>query len=165
MRVALTIGAGLSVRDPAAALAGDRSALGRGGTDGVGGRGGLGGVHAAAAHAECAHRARRACPRRLVAKLWGAAAVGAAVAWGIKLAIGRCIPSSRAAAILVPYGLTYFAVTWLLRVEECAAMFARVGLRRLGGADFSLHEFVGAPAAGRLRRDPTTLYRLSLYAD
>jgi hypothetical protein len=26
----------------------------------------------------------------------------------------------------VPYGLIYFAVTYVLRVEECAAMFGRL---------------------------------------
>ncbi|MEO8371607.1 MAG: murein biosynthesis integral membrane protein MurJ [Candidatus Solibacter sp.] len=70
-------------------------------------------------------------PIGLVARLWGAAAVGAAVAWTIKLSLGRVHPAIAGAVILAPYGLTYFAVTWLLRVEECGAMFARVGrLRR-----------------------------------
>ncbi len=65
-------------------------------------------------------------PAALVARLWGSASVSAAVAWGIKLAIGRVHPVIAGALILVPYGLTYFAVTWVLGVEECGAMFARV---------------------------------------
>ena len=70
-------------------------------------------------------------PVAFVTQLWGAAGVGAAVAWGIKLLIGRVHPVIAGAVILVPYGLTYFAVTWLLRVEECEAMFGRLArLRR-----------------------------------
>jgi putative peptidoglycan lipid II flippase len=70
-------------------------------------------------------------PVALVAKLWASAAVGAAVGWGIKLAIGRHHPIVMGAAILVPYGLAYFGVTWLLGVEECASAFRRFArLRR-----------------------------------
>jgi putative peptidoglycan lipid II flippase len=70
-------------------------------------------------------------PAGLVGRLWGAAAVGAAAAWGIKLAIGAVHPITAAIFILVPYGLIYFGVTYLLRVEECGAMFARLArLRR-----------------------------------
>jgi putative peptidoglycan lipid II flippase len=69
-------------------------------------------------------------PASLIAKLWGAAAVGAAAAWGIKLSI-VAHPVVTAIVVLVPYGLIYFAVTYLLRVEECAAMFSRLArLRR-----------------------------------
>jgi hypothetical protein len=40
-------------------------------------------------------------------------------------------PITAAILILVPYGLIYFAVTYLLRVEECGALFARLArLRR-----------------------------------
>ena len=70
-------------------------------------------------------------PAPLIAKLWGSAAVGAAAAWGIKLALGHAHPIATAMLVLVPYGLIYFAVTYLLRVEECGAMFERLGrLRR-----------------------------------
>jgi putative peptidoglycan lipid II flippase len=62
----------------------------------------------------------------LIAKLWGSAAVGAAAAWGIKLAIGGARPEVTAILVLVPYGLIYFAVTYLLRVEECGALFEKV---------------------------------------
>ncbi len=71
-------------------------------------------------------------PVGLVARLWGAAAVGAAAAWGIKFAIGAVHPITAAILILLPYGLIYFAATYLLRVEECAALFARLArLRRV----------------------------------
>jgi putative peptidoglycan lipid II flippase len=71
-------------------------------------------------------------PVELVARLWGAAAVGAAAAWGIKLTIGGVHPITAATFILVPYGLIYFGVTYLLRVEECGALFDRLArLRRV----------------------------------
>ena len=70
-------------------------------------------------------------PLGLVARLWGSAAVGAAAAWGIKLAIAGTGPKVTGILVLVPYGLVYFAVTYLLKVEECAGMFAKVArLRR-----------------------------------
>lgn len=70
-------------------------------------------------------------PAALVARLWGAAAVGAAAAWGIKFAVGGVHPVSAAIFILVPYGLIYFGVTYLLRVEECGAMLDKLArLRR-----------------------------------
>jgi putative peptidoglycan lipid II flippase len=62
----------------------------------------------------------------LIAKLWGSAAVGAAAAWGIKLAIAGADPVSRAIFVLVPYGLIYFAVTYVLKVEECGALFGKL---------------------------------------
>jgi putative peptidoglycan lipid II flippase len=67
----------------------------------------------------------------LIAKLWGSAVVGAAAAWGIKLAIGDADPIMRATLVLVPYGLIYFAVTYWLRVEECGTLFEKLArLRR-----------------------------------
>jgi putative peptidoglycan lipid II flippase len=57
-------------------------------------------------------------PASLVAKLWTSAAVAAAAGWGIKAAIGAHHPVIVAIAVLGPYGLTYFAMTWLFRVEE-----------------------------------------------
>jgi putative peptidoglycan lipid II flippase len=57
-------------------------------------------------------------PASLVAKLWTSAAVAAAAAWGVKTLIGANSPILVAVAVLAPYGLVYFAMTWLLRVEE-----------------------------------------------
>ena len=49
----------------------------------------------------------------------------------IKLAIAGARPEVTAILVLVPYGLIYFAVTYLLRVEECGALFEKVArLRR-----------------------------------
>jgi putative peptidoglycan lipid II flippase len=67
----------------------------------------------------------------LIAKLWGSAVVGAAAAWGIKLAMGAAEPWVTAIFVLVPYGLIYFAVTYWLRVEECGTLFEKLArLRR-----------------------------------
>ena len=68
----------------------------------------------------------------LVTKLWFSAAAGAAAGWAVKLAIGRHDPRLTAALVLAPYGLVYFAMTYGLKVEECAAAIAR--LRRGSGS-------------------------------
>jgi putative peptidoglycan lipid II flippase len=60
-----------------------------------------------------------------VAKLWLAAAVGAGVGWAIKLVIGGHHPVIIAGLVLVPYGLTYFAVAAALGVAEVKTLFVR----------------------------------------
>ena len=62
----------------------------------------------------------------LVARLWLSALVGAAAAWGAKLAVGPRGPITLAAVTIPPYGLAYFAMTYLLRVEECTEMLRRI---------------------------------------
>jgi len=57
-------------------------------------------------------------PAMLVMKLWVSATIGAVAGWAIKLAIGRQHPWLEAVAILVPYGLLYFAATFAMGVEE-----------------------------------------------
>ncbi len=83
---------------------------------------------------------RRALNRRIgrtglslvyVIKLWLAAAIGAGVGWGIKLAIGDHHPVIVAGLVLVPYGFVYFAVTAALRVPELNSVLGRV-LRMVG---------------------------------
>ncbi|MBS1819630.1 MAG: murein biosynthesis integral membrane protein MurJ [Acidobacteria bacterium] len=64
------------------------------------------------------------------ATLWGAALTGAAVGWGIKLALPPVHPVVQGAAVLAPYGLTYFAVTTALGVPEAQATVRRVLRRR-----------------------------------
>jgi len=68
----------------------------------------------------------------LLAKLWASAAVAAAAAWAVKIGIGHGDhPIKAAVAILGTYGVVYFAITYLLNVEECAKAFRRVAkLRR-----------------------------------
>ena len=60
-----------------------------------------------------------------VTKLWLAAGSGAGLGWAIKLAIGQRHPVIIAALVLVPYGLTYFAIAAGLRVPEADAVIGR----------------------------------------
>ena len=64
-------------------------------------------------------------PANLGARLWTSAGVAAAAAWGVKTLIGARHPIVVAAAVLAPYGLVYFAMTWLLRVEELRQVMKR----------------------------------------
>ena len=66
-----------------------------------------------------------------VTKLWIAAASGAGVGWAIKLAIGQRHPVIVAALVLVPYGLTYFAISSALGLPEANAVVGR-GLKIIG---------------------------------
>jgi putative peptidoglycan lipid II flippase len=65
-------------------------------------------------------------PVALVAKLWTAAAFAAAAGWAVKFGIGMHIPLVDGPPILAAYGLTYFGVSYLLGVEECARAIRRV---------------------------------------
>jgi putative peptidoglycan lipid II flippase len=65
-------------------------------------------------------------PVALVAKLWIAAVVAAAAGWALKYGIGIESPRLDGLAILTAYGLTYFGVSYLLGVEECARAIKRV---------------------------------------
>lgn len=74
-------------------------------------------------------------PASFVGRLWGAAAVAAAAAWGVKFAIGMWRPIARlhgfplvfaGLAVLGAYGVVYFLTTYLLRVEETATALRRV---------------------------------------
>jgi putative peptidoglycan lipid II flippase len=64
-----------------------------------------------------------------VARLWFAAAVAAAAAWGVKFSLGGRHPLAFGLVVIATYGVTYFACTWLLRVEECAGLVRRLKLR------------------------------------
>lgn len=83
---------------------------------------------------------RRALNRRIgptglpfgyLSKLWTSAAVGAALGWGAKLAVGTERPILTAVAVLVPFGLGYFGTATLLGVPEVRSALGR--LRRLRG--------------------------------
>ena len=65
-------------------------------------------------------------PAALTAKLWLSAAVAAGVAWAIKLSIGTPRPEVAAVLILIPYGIVYFAMAFLLRIEECTQALRRL---------------------------------------
>jgi len=64
-----------------------------------------------------------------VAKLAVAAAVGAAVAWGVKLALPQVHPIFAAAAILGVYGLVYLGMSAVLRVPEVSLVLSRLRRR------------------------------------
>ena len=55
-------------------------------------------------------------PVPVTARLWGAALLGAAAAWGVKLAIGHHHPIVMAAATLAPYGVVYIGGTYLMGI-------------------------------------------------
>ncbi|HEV7396177.1 MAG TPA: murein biosynthesis integral membrane protein MurJ [Pyrinomonadaceae bacterium] len=65
-------------------------------------------------------------PIMFVSKLWLGAAVGAGVAWGLKLAAPPLHPLPLAIIVLGGYGVTYFLLTSLLRVPESEMMIRRL---------------------------------------
>jgi putative peptidoglycan lipid II flippase len=72
---------------------------------------------------------RTGLPVSLTAKLWSAAIAGAAIAWAVKIALPRMHPIVAAALILGPYGLAYFAMTFLMRVPEASSVLGRLRRR------------------------------------
>jgi putative peptidoglycan lipid II flippase len=56
-------------------------------------------------------------PASYVAKLWTAAALGAAVAWAVKLTLPALPPVVAAVLIIGPYGVVFLGMTLALRVE------------------------------------------------
>jgi putative peptidoglycan lipid II flippase len=69
-------------------------------------------------------------PPLLTAKLWTSAVLGAAAAWVIKLLLGPHHSAILSAtAILGIYGIVYFSVTYLFRIDECRLTLNRF-LRR-----------------------------------
>ena len=68
---------------------------------------------------------RTGLPASYVVKLWLAAATGAAAGWGIRLALPTRQPFVVAALVLVPYGLIYFAVTFLFGIPELRDLLGR----------------------------------------
>ncbi|HYM25102.1 MAG TPA: murein biosynthesis integral membrane protein MurJ [Vicinamibacterales bacterium] len=69
---------------------------------------------------------RTGLPADYVVKLWLAAAAGAAAAWGMKLLLPTLHPIIAAIVILGPYGVVFFAATFLLRIPESSDVFARI---------------------------------------
>ncbi len=64
-------------------------------------------------------------PRTLVAQLWGASLAGGAVGWFFKLWLSLEDPILSALAVLGPYGITYLAMTLVLRVPEAEKAIGR----------------------------------------
>ena len=70
-------------------------------------------------------------PAEYVAKLWGSALAGGAVAWMIKLVLPSLHPAAAAAIILGAYGIVFLAATSALRIPEASAALERIAdLRR-----------------------------------
>jgi putative peptidoglycan lipid II flippase len=70
-------------------------------------------------------------PTALVARLWFAAAAGAAVAWAVKAAMGGIGPVVTGAIVLGSYGVVFFLITTALGVPEAARALRLAS--RLGG--------------------------------
>ncbi len=64
-------------------------------------------------------------PASYLLKLWAGAAIGAGLGWAIKLFIGTRHPFITAGLVLIPYGLTYFAITTLLGLSEARTLIGR----------------------------------------
>jgi putative peptidoglycan lipid II flippase len=65
-------------------------------------------------------------PASYVAQLWGSASAGAAIAWGVKVALPSLHPIVTAVLVLGPYGVVFFAMTLLLRVPEASVALGRL---------------------------------------
>jgi putative peptidoglycan lipid II flippase len=65
-------------------------------------------------------------PVDYVFKLWSAAIAGAAVAWLARMTVPAMRPYLTAIFILGPYGLVFFAVTFLLKIPEASAALKRL---------------------------------------
>jgi putative peptidoglycan lipid II flippase len=60
------------------------------------------------------------------ARLWFAALLSAAVAWGIKLSVPHVSPVITGVIVLGPYGILYFGLTALLNVAESRAIVSKL---------------------------------------
>jgi putative peptidoglycan lipid II flippase len=68
---------------------------------------------------------RTGLPLSYVSKLWAAAGLSAALAFGLKYLLGQVHPIILAALVLTPYGLLYFALTSLWGLPESRAVVGR----------------------------------------
>ena len=66
-------------------------------------------------------------PLVFTAKLWGAAAIGAGIAWAVKIAVGHTLhPIIIAFLVTFPYGVIYFLVASALGVKEARAIVSKI---------------------------------------
>jgi putative peptidoglycan lipid II flippase len=61
-----------------------------------------------------------------IAKLWGAAVVGAAAAWIVKILLPGMPPALAALFVLGTYGVLFLGITMLFRIPEAVALWRRV---------------------------------------
>jgi len=62
------------------------------------------------------------------ARLWGAAALSAGLAWGLRLILHPRDPIMTAILILLPYGVAYLGLTTMMGVEQAGAILKRLKL-------------------------------------
>jgi putative peptidoglycan lipid II flippase len=72
---------------------------------------------------------RTGLPASYVAQLWGSASAGAAIAWGVKIALPSLHPIVTALLVLGPYGVVFLALTLVLRIPEASAALGRLRRR------------------------------------
>jgi len=72
---------------------------------------------------------RTGLPAPFVARLWMSAAAGAAVGWGLKLALPVHQPLVLIAVVVIPYGVVYLGMTLVLGVPEARTAWERVRRR------------------------------------
>jgi hypothetical protein len=70
-------------------------------------------------------------PASYFVRLWIAAGLSTAVAWGIKLAARPHDPKVAAVVILIPYGLDYLGLTAAMGIDQAATMTKRL-MRAVG---------------------------------
>ena len=68
---------------------------------------------------------RTGLPADFLAKLWTTSLVAAAAGWAIHRYDGRHGPILIALLVLGPYGIIYFAGTWILGIAEARELFGR----------------------------------------
>ena len=68
-------------------------------------------------------------PATLVAKLWGAAALAAGLAWAVRYELRS--PFLGSLCVLAVYGAGYIALSWVFRIEECRGLIGEA-LKRMG---------------------------------
>jgi putative peptidoglycan lipid II flippase len=71
---------------------------------------------------------RTGLPLEYQARLWIAAILAAAVGLGVRYAAGHHSPVIMAIAVLGPYGISYFGLTFAMGLEESRALFRRFHL-------------------------------------
>jgi putative peptidoglycan lipid II flippase len=68
---------------------------------------------------------RTGLPIDYLSKLWASALIAAGAGWAIHNHWGNHRPIPVAVLVLLPYGMIYFAGTWLLGIPESRALFSR----------------------------------------
>jgi putative peptidoglycan lipid II flippase len=68
-----------------------------------------------------------------VGRLWISAGLAALAAWAVKLAIGARHPIVLGVAVLIPYGVTYFALTAAMRIPHSGEAIRRLRAMWPGG--------------------------------